>query len=79
MLYKSCTADVLTKEEDKDSGDYVVGIERYRIARGEDPLDEVDIGESAGAPRLTFISHNLAPKLTTARVAAGCPELEGGL
>ncbi|GAB2216807.1 hypothetical protein Droror1_Dr00024587, partial [Drosera rotundifolia] len=62
MQYESCTVAVLTEEEDKDYGGDVVDTERYEIARGEDPLDELDIGEWVETPRPTFISHNLAPE-----------------
>ncbi|GAB2209783.1 hypothetical protein Droror1_Dr00027008, partial [Drosera rotundifolia] len=61
MRYESCTAGVLTEEEANDFGGDMVDTERYGIARGEDLLDEVDIGELAGTPRSSFISHNLAP------------------
>ncbi|GAB2220676.1 hypothetical protein Droror1_Dr00008341, partial [Drosera rotundifolia] len=62
IRYESCTVNVLTEEKAEGFRNDVADAERYGIAWGEDQLDEVDIGESAGTPRLTFISHNLAPE-----------------
>ncbi|GAB2230829.1 hypothetical protein Droror1_Dr00015123, partial [Drosera rotundifolia] len=44
ILHESCTADVVTEEEDEGFSNEAVESERYGIARGEDQLDEVDIG-----------------------------------
>ncbi|GAB2238942.1 hypothetical protein Droror1_Dr00024855 [Drosera rotundifolia] len=41
VRHESCTADVLLEEEAKDLRSDVVEAERFRIARGEDQLDEV--------------------------------------
>ncbi|GAB2232934.1 hypothetical protein Droror1_Dr00012003 [Drosera rotundifolia] len=62
LRHKSCTANVLTEEEAEGFSDKAVEPERYGIARGEDQLDEVDIGGSTEASRPTFVSHNLTPK-----------------
>ncbi|GAB2212630.1 hypothetical protein Droror1_Dr00020607, partial [Drosera rotundifolia] len=59
MRYESYIADVLTREEAEDFRNDATDAKGYGITRGEDQLDEVDIGESVGTPRLTFISHNL--------------------
>ncbi|GAB2225782.1 hypothetical protein Droror1_Dr00021548, partial [Drosera rotundifolia] len=62
MQHESCTADVLKEEEAEGFSDEAVESERYGIARGEDQLDEVDIGGSTEAFRPTFVSHNLTPE-----------------
>ncbi|GAB2236752.1 hypothetical protein Droror1_Dr00026634 [Drosera rotundifolia] len=59
IWHESCTANVLTEQEAMGFSVEAVESERYGIARGEDQLDEVDIGGWAEVSRPTFVSHNL--------------------
>ncbi|GAB2223183.1 hypothetical protein Droror1_Dr00017321, partial [Drosera rotundifolia] len=61
VRHESFTADILTEEEPKDFRSDMADTEQDKIARGEDQLDEVDIGGSAETSRPTFVSHNLTP------------------
>ncbi|GAB2231081.1 hypothetical protein Droror1_Dr00027368 [Drosera rotundifolia] len=56
-------ADVLPVEDVEDLGGDATDAGRYGIARGDDPLDEVDIGGMDETTRPTFISQHLAPKV----------------
>ncbi|GAB2213563.1 hypothetical protein Droror1_Dr00017873, partial [Drosera rotundifolia] len=60
--HEACAVDVLPVEDVEDLGDDVSDTDRFGIARGDDPLDEVDIGGLDGTPRPTFISQYLAPR-----------------
>lgn len=60
VRHETCIADVLSEEDAKDLGGDAMELERYGIARTDDPLDEVDIGGSTDSSRPTFISQYLA-------------------
>ncbi|GAB2239528.1 hypothetical protein Droror1_Dr00025441, partial [Drosera rotundifolia] len=60
--HEACATDVVPVEGTEDLDGDVADAERYGIARGDDPLTEVDFGGLGEIPRPTFISQYLAPE-----------------
>ncbi|GAB2217264.1 hypothetical protein Droror1_Dr00000436, partial [Drosera rotundifolia] len=60
--HEACAADVFPMKDAKDLGGDAADAKRYGITRGDDPLDEIDIGEMDGTTRPTLINQYLASK-----------------